>query len=115
MNLLLSGLLDRGFTMLRTAGRLPAPADGWLLQVTPGAGRLLAPDESAAYEGPLSQPASWIRLVRRGQACVVLAGTIALHAHAGEDTMAADLRRLLNAAARAGDLAGGLVRVEEAR
>ena len=27
-NLLLSGLLDQGFTMLRTAGQLPALADG---------------------------------------------------------------------------------------
>lgn len=44
MNLLLSGLLDRGFTMLRTAGQLPAVADGWLLKFTAGAGRLLAPD-----------------------------------------------------------------------
>jgi hypothetical protein len=61
----------------------------------------------------LSQPAAWLQLVRRGQACVVLAGTIGLYAHAGEELTAADLRRLLHAAARAGDLAGGLVRAEE--
>jgi hypothetical protein len=29
MNLWLSGLLDQSFTLLRTAGQLPAPADGW--------------------------------------------------------------------------------------
>jgi hypothetical protein len=115
MNLLLSGLLDRGFTMLRTAGQFPAVADGWLLQFTAGAGRLLAPDDSVAYEGPLSQPASWIHLVRRSQACLVLAGTIGLYALADDDMTAADLRRLLNGAARAGELAGGLVRAQEAR
>jgi hypothetical protein len=115
MNLLLSGLLDRGFTMLRTAGQLPALADGWLLQFTPGAGRLLAPDDAVAFEGPLSQPASWIQLVRRSQACVVLVGTIGLYARADEDMTTADLRRLLNGAARAGELAGSLVRAEKAR
>lgn len=56
MDLLLSGLIERGFTMLRTSAQMPAVADGWLLQFSAGSGRLLSPDDVVAYEGPVSQP-----------------------------------------------------------
>jgi hypothetical protein len=114
MSPLLSGSLDRGFTMLRTAGQLPGLADGWLLEFTTRAGRLLAADDSVVYEGPLSLPAACVDLVRRSQACVVLAGTIGLYAHAEDELTVADLRRLLNAAVWTGELVGALVRAKEA-
>ncbi len=61
------------------------------------------------YEGGLDQPPGWLDLVRRGNACVVLIGTIGLYAHPGDEMTAQDLRRLLNRAARAGELVGALV------
>jgi hypothetical protein len=51
LDLLLSGLTGRGFTLLRTSGQMPTVADGWLLQFTAGSGRLLTPDDVVAYEG----------------------------------------------------------------
>lgn len=114
IDLLLSGLIGRGFTLLRTSGQMPAVADGWLLEFTVGSGRLLTPDDVVAYEGPVSQPGLWAGMVRLGQACVVLAGTIGLYAHADVDITTADLRRLPSAAARAGELVGGLVRAVDA-
>lgn len=109
VNLFMSGLLDQGFSLLRTSGQLPAPADDWLLEVTPGAARLLARDDTIAYDGPITQPGPWLHLVRRAQACVVLIGTIGLYAHADDEMTTADLRRLLNRAAKAGELAGAIV------
>ena len=61
------------------------------------------------YEGGLDQPPGWLDLVRRGNACVVLIGTIGLYAYPGDEMTARDLRRLLNRAARAGELAGAIV------
>ncbi len=113
-NLLMAGLLEQSFALLRTAGQLPAPADGWLLQLTPSAARLLTPNDTVAYDGPVDQPGSWLDLVLRAHACVVLIGTIGLYAYSGEEMTTLDLRQLLNHAARAGDLSGGLVRTENA-
>jgi hypothetical protein len=45
---------------------------------------------------------------------VVLIGAIGLYACSDEERSVADLRRLLNRAARAGELAGALVRTEDA-
>ncbi len=56
VNLWMSGLLEQGFTMVQTGSELPGPAHGWLLQPAPNAGRLLAPDDTVAYEGGLTQP-----------------------------------------------------------
>ena len=47
--------------------------------------------------------------MRRGHACVVFIGTIGLYAHPADEMKAQDLRRLLNQAARAGELVGALV------
>jgi hypothetical protein len=113
-NLLVSGLLDQGFTMLRTAGQFPARAGGWLLQLDAAAGRLLAPDHAVVYDGPLDRPSSWRELVGRVGACVVLIGTVGLYAHPDDELSPADLRRLLHQAARAGELAAALVRAENA-
>ncbi len=108
-SLWMSGLLERGFTLVRSAGELPGAADGWLLQLVPNLARLLAPDATVAYQGGLDQPPGWLDLVRHGNACVVLIGTIGLYGYPGDEMTAQDLRRLLNRAARAGELVGALV------
>jgi hypothetical protein len=114
MNLWLSALLEQGLTLLRTAGQMPAPAHGWLLHLTQDTAVLLASDGAPVFEGPLDPPGPWHELVHSASACLVLMGTIGLYAHQDRELTAADLRRLLNHAARAGDLAGGLVRVRYA-
>jgi hypothetical protein len=88
VSLWMSGLLERGFTLVRRAGELPGPADGWLLQLAPDAARLLAPDDTVTYEGGLDQPPGWLDLARRGNACVVLIGTIGLYAYPGDEMKA---------------------------
>ncbi len=109
VSLWMSGLLERGFTLVRTAGELPGLADGWLLHLAPEAARLLAPDDTVTYEGGLDQPPGWLDLARRGNACVVLIGTIGLYGYLGDDMGSRDLRLLLNQAARPGELVGALV------
>jgi hypothetical protein len=111
-NLLVSGLLDQGFTMLRTAGQFPPPADGWLLELDAAGGRLLAPDHTVVYDGPLDRPGSWQEMVRRTGACVALIGTVGLYAHSDDELAPAELRRMLHQAARAGELAGAVVRAQ---
>jgi len=113
-NLLISGLLDRGFTMLRTAGQFPPPADGWLLQLDAAGARLLASDHTVVYAGPLDRPTSWQQLARQTGACVVLIGTVGLYARQDDELIPAELRQLLHQAARAGELAGALVRTQNA-
>jgi hypothetical protein len=108
VSLWMSGLLERGFTLVRTGGELPGRADGWL-HLAPDAARLLAPDDTVAYEGGLHPPPGWLDLVRRGNACVVFIGTIGLYAHPADEMKAQDLRRLVNQAARGGELVGALV------
>ncbi len=56
MNLWISGLPDRGFTLLRTGGQVPGPAEGWLLELGPGQGRLVAPGGTVACQGGLALP-----------------------------------------------------------
>jgi hypothetical protein len=88
---------------------LPGLADGWLLQLALDLARLLAPDDTVTYEGGLDRPPGWLDRVRRGNACVVLIGTIGLYAYPGDEMTERDLRRLLGRAARAGELVGALV------
>src|SRR5260221_2292563 len=80
-SLWMSGLLERGFTLVRSAGELPGAADGWLLQLVPNLARLLAPDDTVVYDGGLDQLPGWLDLVRGGNKCVVLIGTIGLYAY----------------------------------
>jgi hypothetical protein len=114
VNLVMSCLLDQGFTMLRTGGEFPCPAEGWLLRLAANSARLLTPAGIVAYEGGITQPGSWRELVHRAAACVVLIGAIGLSSYPGDELTTLDLRRLLNHAARAGELAGAVVAVETA-
>jgi hypothetical protein len=56
VNLLIAGLLDAGFTLLRIGGQFPAPAPGWQLRLGAGAARLTTPDGTVAYVGSLDAP-----------------------------------------------------------
>jgi len=111
-SLWMCGLMDRGFTLMRTSGALPGPGKGWLLQAAPGTARLLAPDDDVAYQGGLDPPPSWLPLVGSASACVVLTGTVGLNAYLGDELTIQDLRRLLNRAAGAAELAGAVVRAQ---
>jgi hypothetical protein len=115
INLWMSELLDKGFTMMRTGGQFPGPAEGWLLQLGPDVGRLLAPDDTVVYEGPVTQPEPWLDLVQQADICVVLIGTIGLYAYGDDEMTTIDLLRLLNRAARSGELAGALVMTDKVK
>src|SRR5258708_36905383 len=52
----MSGLLERGFTLVREGGELPGQADGGLLQLAPDAARLLAPDDTMTFQGGIDRP-----------------------------------------------------------
>jgi hypothetical protein len=109
VNLWLAAVLDRGVTLLRSGGEFPRPAGGWLLQLAPGGARPLTPDGAAAFEGPVTQPGPWRDLVLGAGACVVLTGAIGLYACSDADMAVQEVRRLVNRAASAGELAGAVV------
>lgn len=106
-------LQQRGFTPLRTSGQLPRVAEGWLLQVAPGAARLLAPDGSPAYEGALDPPRAWLYFVLNASMCVILTGTIGLSTRLEDETGTRSLRALLHQAASSAGLIGAVVRAQE--
>jgi hypothetical protein len=54
-----------------------------------------APDDTVVYDGGLDQPPGWLDLARRGNACVVLIGTIGLYGYLGDKMRSWDLRLLL--------------------
>lgn len=114
VDLLMSELLARGCTLLRTASQFPAPAAGWLLQASGDAARLIAADGDVLYEGGVDPPESWRDLVLASGACVVLFGVIGLGTHLDAELPVPELRRLLGQAARAGELAGAVVRAHPA-
>jgi len=93
-NLLVAGLLGLGLTQLRAAGQLPPLADGWEFRLGASGGQLLAPAHTVIYDGPIDRPPSWQQLVRGADACVVLIGTVGLHAHAGDELDTGELRGL---------------------
>jgi hypothetical protein len=109
VDLVVCGLLGRGFTLLRTPAQLAAPARGWQLRLPGSAARLLAPDGEVAYDGSVDPPPGWLDLVRSAGACVVLIGAIGLGTDPGAELTVQDLRRLLNLAARDGALTEAVV------
>jgi len=70
---------------------------------------LLGRDSEVVYSGACAQPDDWGRLVDAAGACVVLAGTIGLYAVPDEALTTGRVHHMLDQAARAGALVGGLI------
>jgi hypothetical protein len=107
-----AALLSMGLTPVTTTisepPALPAPAPGWRLELSARrAARLTAPDGSVIYGGECGQPRPWRALVTRTSRCAVLIGAIGLYP-TGERAPTR-IETLLDQAAHAGELAGGLV------
>ena len=121
VNLFVSALLSRGLTMVTRiseagpgtpdvieVGEPLTPAPGWRLELSARrAARLTAPDGSVIYAGECGQPRPWRTLIAGTHRCAVLIGAIGLYP-AGERAPTR-ITTLLDQAARAEELAGGLV------
>ena len=86
VNLWISGLLEAGLTFMRTGGQMPD-----------------------RYDGGCTQPGDWLEVVSEVGGCIVLIGTVGLYAVADDDMTTGRFRQMINQAARAGVLVGGLV------
>jgi len=105
-------LVELGMTQLRAGDQIPGPARGWKLILEAETARLAAPDERNFYDGDCDQHPRWRALVRSAGSCLVLIGPVGLYSQQGVSTSIATVRAILDRAARAGLLAGGLVAVE---
>jgi len=117
-----SALLSMGLTLVTTiseagpgtsdvieVGEPLVPAPGWRLELSARrAARLTAPDGSTMYDGECGQPEPWRALITRTSRCAVLIGAIGLYPSPGERAPTR-ITTLLDQAAHAGELAGGLV------
>lgn len=106
-----AGLLGHGLNLMASGGQLPELADRW---------RLIRPDRHHArlvdargypvYSGECAQPDDWVQLVDSVGACVILVGTtIGLYATPGDELTEDRIQGLLDEAASAAQLVGGLV------
>jgi hypothetical protein len=87
----------------------PAPAPGWRLELSADrAARLTAPDGPVVYGGECGQPRPWRALITRTGRCAVLIGAIGLYPSPCERAPT-QITTLLDQAAHAEELAGGLV------
>jgi hypothetical protein len=87
----------------------PAPAPGWRLVLSARrSARLTAPGGPVVYGGECGQPGPWRALITRTGRCTVLIGAIGLYPSPGERAPTR-ITTLLDQAAHAGELAGGLV------
>ncbi len=88
-------------------GILP-PAPGWGLELSAHrAARLTAPDGSLIWDGECGQARPWRTLITRTNRCAVLIGAIGLWPTSERPFML--ITTLLDQAAQAGELVGGLV------
>lgn len=110
INVTLAALLRGGLEPVRSAGHLPRPARGWRLRRPDHfTALLLGRGGEVVYQGACAQPDDWGQLVDVAGVCVVLAGTIGLYAVPDEEFTTGCVHQLLDDAARAGALAGGLI------
>jgi hypothetical protein len=115
INLLCSYLLGAGMTQVRTGEELPGRADGWELHLHGPEMATLRSTDATVYEGHFEQPEPWRELVLSTSICVVLLGQIGLYVVQGAEMTFVRLTSLIDSAARAGELVGGIVTVREAR
>ena len=110
INMTMAAVLGRGLALVSADHEMPDLAEGWqLLRPDRSSALLLVPDGEVAYRGGCDQSDEWARLVDAGGACIVLVGTIGLYAIPDEELTARRVHEMLDEAARAGSLAGGLV------
>jgi hypothetical protein len=97
----------------RTEGTSPEPwsipqAAGWRCELSGRrVARLTAPDGSVVWGRDFGQPFPWRKLLTRTRRCVVVIGAIGLYPTA--ERPPTRITTLLDQAAHAGELAGGLV------
>ena len=85
-----------------------APAPGWRLELSARrAARLTAPDGSIIWGGECGQPRPWRALITRTSRCALLIGAIGLYPTS--ERVPTRITTLLDQAAHAGELVGGLV------
>jgi hypothetical protein len=105
----MAAVLSHGLALVSADGEMPDLAAGWqLLRPDQMSALLLVPDGAVAYQGGCDQPDEWARLVDAVGACIVLVGTIGLYA-ASDEELTVSVHQMLDDAARAGSLAGGLI------
>ena len=110
VNLWISRLIEAGFTFMRTGGQLPGKASGWHLRLAADENATLTtPDGTILYEGPCTVWQDWLDVVGEVGGCVVLVGTVGLYAVTDDEMTTLKFHQLLNHAARAGSLVGGIV------
>lgn len=110
INMTLADVLTRGLTLMPSGDYLPALVPGWrLLRPDRSSVVLLVRDGGVAYRGECVQPDDWAHLVDAAGACVILVGTIGLYAVLAGELESARVHQMLEDAAWAGSLAGGLI------
>ncbi len=110
-------LLGMGLTTVTTVSQSPAPAliaeppaptPGWRLDLSaPRGARLTAPNGTVVYDGECEQAPPWCALITDTHRCAVLIGAIGLYPT--EDRPFTWIETLLDQAAHAKELVGGLV------
>jgi hypothetical protein len=105
-----AALLRYGLTLMTSGTQLPELAGDWRLHL-PGRprARLVTAGGSVVFSGPCDQPDGWAALVDSVGACVVLVGTIGLYAVPDGELTRGRIRAMLDEAAHAGLLTGGIV------
>jgi len=110
VDLLASALMERGLSMVATAGQRPAAAPGWEIALPSAAEAVITGrGGDLFYEGEMVQPPPWRQLVTGTGTVELLVGAIGLSA-VGPGDLSAGLRALGDAA-RAGRLVGGTIPV----
>jgi hypothetical protein len=95
---------------MRTGGQMPDQARGWRIDLPDGdSAQLTNTNGQVIYDGECPQPGDWLEVVSEVGGCVVLIGTAGLYAVADDDMTTGRFSQMLNQAARAGTLVGGLV------
>lgn len=110
ISLTVAALLRHGLALMVSGSQLPELAEGWRLhRPDRQSARLVESGGVIVYSGDCAQPGDWVRLVDSVGACVVMVGTIGLYAVPDEELTDGRVHQMLEEAARAGMLAGGLV------
>ncbi|MFP3989512.1 hypothetical protein U9R90_18935 [Streptomyces sp. E11-3] len=111
VDVLSSGLLQGGFSLIGRLRQAPAPAAQWVAAFGDPCGsegaaplHVLEPDGTIFYTGTFVPSAAWVREVERYRWCVLYAGRIGLADVPGQDQRATT--RALRTAAAAGRLVG---------